>query len=421
MKKIQTKGLFFNTVMLYVLTFSNYLFNFITVPYQTRVFGAEIYGNLGFATSAMTYFQLIFDFGFLLSATEEVAKNRNDKKALSKIVEKVFICKTALIIVSAIVLWILCGTVERFQNDWLLFVLYFLSTAVYAYMPDFLYRGLEEMKAITVRSVLIKFFFTVMVFVLLRDKSQYYLVPILNLLGNIGALIGVIWHLYHKVGIRLVKVQKAEVWESFKQSSQFFYSRIASTVYTTTNTFILGIMYGQSSPVVGYYSSADKLITTGKQGISPVTDSLYPYMIRNRDFKLIKKILMIGMPILTVGCIIVAILAEWICAFLFGAEFAPAGEYLRLLAPVVWCAFPAMVFGFPVLSPMGLAKWANISNVFGAVVQIVLLVVFYLCGNLNAATVCVCTCITELLTLTFRVVVVLKNKDRLNEKRADNV
>lgn len=259
-----------------------------------------------------------------------------------------------------------------------------------------------------------------MIFVLLRDKSQYYLVPILNILGNLGAIIGVMLHLYKNVGIRPIKISVKDVLDEFKSSSTFFYSRIASTVYTTTNTFILGMMYGQSSAIVGYYTSADKLITTGKQGITPVTDSLYPYMVRNRDFKLIKKLLAIGMPILTVGCILVAILAEWICVFLFGTEFAPAGEYLRLLTPVVWCAFPAMIFGFPVLSPMGLTKWANISNIFGAVIQIILLFVCHIVGRLSATTICICTCATEILTLLFRVIVVIKNRERLYVNKEKN-
>lgn len=406
-------GLFFNTLMLYVLTFSNYFFNFITVPFQTRIFGAEVYGNLGFATSVMTYFQLIFDFGFLLSATEEVAENRDDKNTLSKIVEKVYICKTGLIMVSGIVLLILCLKVERFHDDWLLFTLYFISTAIYAYIPDFLYRGIEEMKVITIRSVSIKLFFTIMIFVLLRDKSQYYLVPILNILGNLGAMVGIIWHLYCKIGIRPIKISMEEIKEEFKRSSTFFYSRIASTIYTTTNTFILGIMYGQSAAVVGYYSSADKLITTGKQAITPVTDSLYPYMIKNRDFKLIKKLLIIGMPILTAGCILVAVLAEWICTILFGAEFEQAGQYLRLLVPVVWCSFPAMLFGFPVLSPMGLTRWANYSNMFGACIQIILLLFCYFWGQLSIVSICICTCITEFMTLIFRVTTVLVNRRKL--------
>ena len=61
-----------NTGMLFLLTISNYVFNFITIPYQTRVLEPSIYGNIGFAMSVMSYFQLLTDFGFLLSATGQM-------------------------------------------------------------------------------------------------------------------------------------------------------------------------------------------------------------------------------------------------------------------------------------------------------------------------------------------------------------
>lgn len=405
--------LFSNTIMLYILTFSNYFFSFITVPYQTRVLGKEIYGNLGFATSFMGYFQLILDFGFLLSATEEVAKYRNDKRKLEVIVICVTCCKLFLIIGSAILLSILCVTVDRFRVDVRLYVLYFFAIAVNSFIPDYLYRGLEEMRAITIRTVLIKLFFTGMIFICLREKSQYYFVPLLNLIGNIGAVIGVYVHIKGKLGLSFCKIKFGDIWDSFKKSSVFFYSRIASTVYSVTNTFILGFVYGNNAGIVGLFSAADKLITTGKQGVTPITDSLYPYMIRKRDFKLIKKVLLIFMPVITLGCIIVAVIAEPLCAILFGEEFREAGIYLRLLLPVLWCSFPAMVFGFPVLSPMGLTKYANLSNIIGALIQIMQLCVLAMFNQINAVNVCIVTCITEIFTLLFRVGVVYKNRKNM--------
>lgn len=407
--------LFSNTIMLYILTFSNYFFNFITVPYQTRVLGAVRYGNLGFATAMMVYFQLILDFGFLLSATEDVANNRNDKRKLGNILSSVTICKFMLMVLSFTALVIMCFNIERFRSDPWLFILYFISVAINSLLPDFLYRGLEDMRTITIRSVLIKMFFTVMVFVFLKRPEQYHIVPVLNIIGNTGAVLGVYIHMTRKLEISFGKVSLNDVWGMFKRSSMFFYSRIASTVYSATNTFILGFIYGAASPVVGYFTAADKLITTGKQGITPITDSLYPYMVSHKDFKLAKKLLIIGMPVLTVGCIVVAIFAEPICAIFFGNEFRDAGQYLRLLAPVVWCAFPGMLFGFPILSSMGLAKYANISNIFGAVIQIIQLVILFAVGSLSAATICVVTCITEILTVGFRVSVVIKYRKILKQ------
>lgn len=404
--------LFSNTIMLYILTFSNYLFNFITVPYQTRVLGPAIYGKIGFAVSLMIYFQLFLDFGFLLSATEEVAHHRDNPKKLSQILTCVSCCKLILITISSIILLILCSSIDRFREDVILYVLYFISIAVNSFLPDFLYRGLEEMKAITIRTVLIKLFFTLMIFVCLRQKEQYHIIPLLNIIGNTGALFGVYWHLKKKMGLTLCSVKMKAVLGALKRSSFFFYSRIASTIYSATNTFILGIFYGTNSPVVGYYTSADKLITTGKQAISPITDSLYPYMVRNKDFKLIKKMLLVFLPMLTLGCIIVAVFAEPICVLLFGKAFRGAGIYLRLLAPVVWCAFPGMLFGFPVLSPVGLANYANISNIFGAIIQIIQLLILFAFGLFSAKTVAFITCVTEILTVAFRIGVVIHFRDR---------
>ncbi len=403
-----------NTVMLFLLTFSNYLFNFLTVPYQTRVLGPEIYGNIGFATSIMTYFQLFLDFGFLLSATEDVSRNREDKQAVSKILTGVMLCKLALIAVSFAVLAVLCGTVKRFQSDVPLFMLYLAAYSLYAFLPDFLYRGIEDMQAITVRSVLIKFFCTCMIFVFLRKPSQYYVIPLLTGVGNLGAVVGVYFHVRH-LGYGFVKVSLREAARQMKRSCFFFFSRVATAIYTATNTFLLGMIYGSGAALVGLYSTAEKAITIAKQAITPVTDSLYPYMIQYRNFKLIKKLLWIGMPILFVGCGTVMVFANPLCAFVFGKEYYGAGDYLRLLAPVVFFSYPGMIFGFPVLTPMGLAKHANLSTVFGAALQVTMLVVLYFTAGITPERICVATCVTEFFTCLYRVLVVFLHRDRLAE------
>lgn len=57
--KIFNSRLLKNTIYLYVLSFSTQLLYLITIPYQTRVLGAQNYGYIGFAVSLMSYVQLI--------------------------------------------------------------------------------------------------------------------------------------------------------------------------------------------------------------------------------------------------------------------------------------------------------------------------------------------------------------------------
>lgn len=398
-----------NTVFLFLLTFSNYLFNFITFPYQTRVLGPEIFGNIGFATSVMTYVQLVLEFGFLLSATEDIAKSRENNKIVSKIFTSVMWCKTILVFVCAVVMVILCTFVDRFQEDPLLFYLYFIAYAIFAFIPDFLYRGIENMKVITVRSVLIKMFSTVMIFIFLKEASQYYLVPIFTGVGNLGAVIFVLLHV-RKMGYGFVKVTPGDVFKTLKRSAYYFLSRVASAVYTATNTLILGFALGSSSALVGYYSTAEKGISVAKQAITPVTDSLYPHMVKHRNFSLVKKLLLLGMPVLLVGCSVVMIVANPLCAFVFGEEYYQAGDYLRLLAPVVFFSYPATIFGFPMLTPMGLAKHANRSVICGAILQLSMIAVIYFIWGISPEKICIATCITEIFTCAYRVIIVVKNR-----------
>lgn len=402
--------LYKNTFMLYVLTFSNYFFSFITVPYQTRVLGPEYFGKLGFALAFMVYFQLLIDFGFIVSATEDVSAHRDNKDELSRIVISVSIAKFSLAIISLIILLLLCLAIPKFGANRDFYLLCFFGVAVNSLIPDYLYRGLEQMTIITIRTVIIKLFFTIMVFIMLKSKEDYYLIPILTLIGNIGAVIGVYIHVVRRIGIKSIHVKPAYIWRTVRRSSSFFYSRIASTVYGATNTFLLGFIYPIGSNVIGLYTSSDKLINTAKSCFSPIADSLYPYMLRNRDFRIIKKIISILMPPLAIGCILVGIYAEDFCAFLLGEEFRSAGTILRLLMPIIVMTPLAYILGFPVMTPMGLSKYCNISIIIGSCIHVFSLGILFITSKLSVVSLCYITTLTELIILLFRMAIVYKNR-----------
>ncbi len=424
MAKINKKGnLLKNTVMLYILTFSGYVFNFITMPYLTRVLKPEAYGALGFAQACAVYVQLFLDFGFLLSATEDVSNGRDDKQQLSRILSAVTLCKLMLGAVSLAIVTVLCLSVPKLQENVTLYLLFFTSTFINALLPDFLYRGIEKMSAITFRAVSVKAFFTVATFIFVKSPEHIYIVPLLNSLGAIGACIWTYFDVYKRIGVRFTSVEWRYVWKTFKRSSGYFWSRIATTVYGATNSVIIGALF--PGVTMGLYSSSEKLMTTARSAFSPIADSLYPYMVKNRDYKLVKKILTYLMPLIILGCLGVWIFAEPFCALLFGEDFRGAAPYLRLLLPIVAISLPTYVFGFPVLSPLGLARFANISVIIGAVLHAVQLGTLYLVGMMNVKTICIATCITEAVILLIRVVVVIKNRSRLKtatpETQEENV
>lgn len=401
------KKLLSNTIMLYILTFSTYFFGFILIPYQTRVLGPEYYGKIAFAIAFSTYFQLVFDYGFILSATENVSKNRNNKDELGKILSAVNILKLFLIIVSFFIFLIICKYVDRLNSDFTLYLLYFVYVSINAFLPDFLYRGIEEMKIITYRSVIVKLLFTMLIFIFLKNKSQYYIIPVLNIIGAIIALLIVYIHVYKNLKIKMKKVSIKYIYRQFKESTMFFLSRIASTLYGATNTFILGFIY-PTGATLGLYSSADKLITTAKSAFSPISDSIYPYMVKNKDYKLIKKILKYIMPLIIIGCTIVFIFSKELCTWFLGKEYQDAYIILRLLMPIVVITLPNYLLGFPTLAPLGISKYANISVMIGSLFHISCIGIMLLINKLNVYNICIITVITESLILLFRLTCIIK-------------
>lgn len=404
-----------NTIMLYILTFSNYFLSLIVVPYETRVLGTESYGLLGAATAVMVYFQLFIDFGFLLSGTQEVARHRQDQAFLCRIFSAVTGCKLILTAMSVLLLMLLCRIIPAWHGRLGFYLIYFMAIAANSMIPDYLYRGLERMSAITVRTVCIKVFFTFGIVLVVKNPADVWKVPLITTIGNFIAMTVSYYDLHKRFGIHFCPIHLKEVFSAMKQSSVFFYSRIATTAYSALNTIILDMISATGAPT-SMYTSADKLISTGKSALSPISDSLYPYMVTNKDFRMVKKVLLVLEPVIFVFCTICFIWAEPLCRMLFGKDFAPAGLVLRTMLPVGVVILPSYLCGFPTLCAMGIAKYANYSTIFGSVCQMIQLLILYLTGSISMLTLGISVSVTESLILLYRLVVIYRHRHLLHKE-----
>lgn len=402
------KRLLKNTIMLYILVFSGYFFSLITAPYQTRVLGAELYAKIGWAMAVMAYFSVFIEFGFLLSATASITRNRDNKTYVEKIVGAVTLDKLLLSGLGLAVLLPMAFFWEKMNDDPWFYILCFLSVCSASFMLDFFYRGIEEMQTITITSVALRAFFTIGIFVFMHSPSDYWMVPALNLGGNLLAVLYVYGHMIFKLGYTMRWPGIAFSWKILKESLWFFFSRVASTIYTATNIFLLGFVYPVASVPIGVYTAADKLLSVMKQTMGPISDSLYPYMVRNKDFKLLKKILIYLMPLITAGCILIAFIAEPLCSWFFGAEFADAGKVLRLMMLILFITLPVYLLGFPTLSPLGGAKAVNQSVIVASIFHVAALSIAFAFGLLDIYSVVLLTFCTEMIILIYRSVAVVK-------------
>ena len=396
-----------NTVMLYLLTGSNYLFGLVAIPYLTRVLGAETYGVIGFATAFSVYIQLVLDFGFILSATSKVASVQENREKLASILTAVTLCKLFLIVICAIAVGAICCCIDIFQADPVLYLLYLAYISVNALIPDFLYRGLEMMSIVTIRTVFIRGFFLLGIVLFVKSSADYLLVPVFYLLGASFAAVAVYRHVKKSVGVWFCKVSLSEVFVTMKESAFFFLSRIASTFYGSLNTIILGVVL-PGSAVLGQFTACNNIVSAGRAAASPIADSLFPYMVRKKDNRLLVKISIVAECVVIPVCFVVGIFAYDFCGLLFGDEYYEAGGMMRILLFLIPIAFATYLYGFPALTPLGKSNIANMSVVIGAFTQCILLASIVVFNYFSVEAICIATVITESVVLAIRVVTYIK-------------
>lgn len=408
MTKTPKRNLLENFLSLGALQIVSYSLPLITLPYLSRVLGADKFGLVFFAQACMAYFMVLTDYGFELSATREIAVNRHNSNNLSNIFSSVFVIKWALLLLSYLILTLCTIFIPRFNADWLVFHLSFLMVIGNAIYPVWFFQGMERMKYVTFLNILSKIIFLVLIFVFVRQENDYMLVPLLNSLGFIIAgLIGFYFAL-KEFNIKLYIPNFKSIKKQFKYSNDFFLSKVSVMAFSTTNTFCLGLI--SSNVIVGYYIAAEKLYTSIKHLVVPINSALYPFIAKHRDIKTYKKIYAITVIAGLFITLTVYLFAKNIVVLFYGSEMLNTYKILRLFCLALLVTFPSIILGYPLLGGMGYTKEANWSIIIGSFVHLAGLAILYLLKILNPYSIAIMIFITEGVILLARSYYVKKYK-----------
>jgi len=403
-KKVNTKEkkqLLSNFFSLSVLQVFTYVLPLITLPYLVRVLGTEKFGLVMFAQAFIIFFNIFVDFGFNLFATKEVSVHRDNKEKLTEIFSSVMIIKFLLILISFILLSFIVFTFDKFSRDWGLYYLTFLWVIGQALFPIWYFQGIEKMKYITVVNVTSRIIFTLLVFVVVQEQSDYIYVPLINGLGFIiGALIS-LWIIHKNFHQSFVLCTITTLKHYFYESSQFFWSRISLALYTSANAFVLGIF--TNNTMVGYYSIAEKLYQAMQQIYKPMVQVLYPYIAKHRNIKLFKKIFTVSVIINILGIILLFFIGQYIFDLLFTTEIGKESlEVFHILLVANIIVVPSILLGYPFLGALGFAIYANSSVIYGSFFHILGLGILVLLKQVTIYNVALLVLSTEILVFSIR-------------------
>lgn len=397
-----------NFFSLSALQIVGYILPLITLPYLVRVLGVEKYGLIAFATAFATYFLVLTDYGFNLSATREISINRDDKQQISKIFSSVMLIKSLLLLFSFVLLISIIWSFDKFTINWQVYVFAFGMVVGNVLFPVWFFQGMEKMKYSTSLNILAQILFTISIFIFIRGETDFLYVPLINSLGFIVAGVLSLFLIFKDFKVKLVIPESNFLWETFKDSTQFFLSRASVSIFTSSNVFFLGLF--TSNVLVGYYSAAEKLFSASQGLSTPLTQSLYPFMSHKKNKVFFKKIFKLSVFLNTIFCIVLFIMSGFIINILFGNEFQESVNILKIFSIALLVVTPAQLLGYPYLAALGYPKYANVSVILGSVFHLIMLIILVITLYLNIYSVAILVCITNIIVLLIRLYGINKHK-----------
>lgn len=370
------KVLFKNFTSLSLLQISNYLFPIITLPYLVRVLGPEKYGLVNFATAFAAYFTIITDYGFNLSATQEISVNRENPNRISEIFSSVFTLKILLFAFSSVIFMIIILIVPIFKANSTLFVVTFFSVLGTALFPLWLYQGMERMKYILIISVSVRLVTTILIFALVTTEKDFLKYAGLNTITQF--LIGIIGLQFalNKFGIKYFLPTKTILKQQLKNGWNLFLSTVWINLYTTSNLFILGLF--APANVVGYYAAADKIRIAFQGVLSSMSQSVFPYVNKllsesyEKFINFNRKLFRIAAVIGAIISILIFLFAELLVNIILGQDYQQSILVLRIISWLPIIIFLSNVLGIQTMLPLNKQKSFSLILFIAAIINLTL-------------------------------------------------
>lgn len=266
-------GLKKNVTYSIILTLSTYLVPLLVYPYITRVLGPDGMGYIDTVDSVIDYCVLFSMMGLTTIGVREIARNRLDPLRLERTFSGLFtlnLVSTAFVI---LVLTVLVLTVPVMHERSRMFFIGMTKIVSNLFWVEWFFKGLENFRYITIRSVVLRLLFIAMVFIFVRESDDtvtYYILWVgltfCNALCN--------WT--YRRRFSKLSLRRALVSPYVKPVLLLGLFAVFSAVYTKLNVFYLGAVCGDTQ--VGFYTVATRLYSVLIALFTSITSVMIPRM-----------------------------------------------------------------------------------------------------------------------------------------------
>ncbi len=357
-----------------LLSLSQVVFPLITFPYVARVILPTGIGEVTFVESICRYVILFSALGIPIYAVREIAKVKNEKEKLNKLFTELIIIHFSITIFISLLFVMLIYLIPLLNNNKEFYILGLFLILSNVFVIEWYFQGIGQFKFITIRNLIVKTILTILVFIVVKDKSD--VITYFSLIVITSILNAVVNFVY---ALRTIKLDFSsnlnDLKRHFKPLFYIFSSIAFISIYTLLDTIMLGFMTNERT--VGLYSTGLKvsripMLFIGALGVVLIP-KLSEYFHHNRldDFislinKSVKFVITFSVPTL----FLLLSLSDTIIVSFAGSNFIAAGSVLKILSLLSLLIGLSNIFGLQILTPMGQDKYLTFSVLIGMVISL---------------------------------------------------
>lgn len=343
-----------NLIYSLLLTLSTYLVPLVVFPYISRVLGPAGMGSIEFVDNVIDFAILFSMMGLTTLGVREIAKNRDSRERLDRTFSELFALNLISTVLVLCLLLVLLFLVPEFRGHSSLFFVGLTKIVFNLLWIEWFFKGIENFRYITIRSVLVRLAFIVSVFLFVRTKDDavvYYAlwvgITVANAFCN--------WS-YRRRYVSLVfrHLCIARYVKPFVFLGLF---ALLSAVYTHLNVVYLSFV--STDAEVGYFTTATKLYRIMIALFSALTSVMIPHMsvlvkqhdveeMRRLTGKVFQLLFSFAFPVL----IFIEVFADDLILLFAGDQFADAALPMRMVILLLLVIGTEQILVLQLLIPM---------------------------------------------------------------------
>lgn len=367
------------------MVIKNYLYNLmyqiltmllpiITIPYISRVLGAEGIGKYSLTNAYAQYFVLFGMIGLGMYCSREVAYARGDKIKLSKIFWELNFLRFITMGISIFMYILFCIYIVNTENK-IISIIQGLALLSSLFDISWLFIGLENFKKVSIRNSIVKLLGTCLVFIFVKNKSQIWLYALI--LGGTQCIGEIIMWFDIPKEIKFFIPNKSVLIRHLSFSIKLFIPQIAINIYTMLDKVMLGNLVNEVE--VGMYDNSQRIVrvaltivTSLATVTAPKVANLYENKQMNEISQTIyKSISFVSFLVFPMAFGLIGTCKTFIPWF-YGAGFDGIDQMFYfgawLMIPVSW----ASILGVQVLISIKQEKKYTIAVTSGAIINFIL-------------------------------------------------